>query len=114
VVWRPKVGSQPSSTAKTCLRSEEEDGDADADEGAGDGGEVEPAAAAAGGEVAEGDADDDREQHGGQAEFDGGGVALGELLPHGPAGLRGGAEVELDQLLHVGDVLLPQRVVEAE
>ena len=60
----------------------------------------------AGGEVAQRDADHDREQQRGEPELERGGEPLEEALEHRLAGLDGGAEVALQQRLHVGEVLL--------
>ena len=74
---------------------------------------VEPAAGALGGPVAERDAHHDGEDQRRDGQLEGGREALDERLQHGLAGARRAAEVALQQLRGVDQVLLEQRLVEA-
>ncbi len=86
--WRPEPGSQPSWTAKSTPQQvgEEEHRDRDPEQRADDRGRVDPAAVLAGGEVAERDADPDREDHRADGQLDGAREPLEELRGDRPAG----------------------------
>ena len=66
-----------------------------------------------GGQHPEADADDDRDGDGEQGQLDGGRYVLGEVGGDGPVALFGDAEVAVEELPQVDDVLLGHRLVEA-
>ncbi len=113
---QPPARREPAQAVEEDVKNEQghpERGHRDAEEAEHPQAAVHRAAPAHGGEHAEADTDQDRDDDGEHGQLDGGRDVLAEVGGHGPMALLGHPEVAVKQLPQVDDVLLGHRLVEA-
>ena len=111
---RARQPAQLDGEAQPQQVGEEEDRDRDAEQRGDDRGGVHPAPVPPGGQVAQRDAEPDREHQRDDRELDGARHPLQELGGHRSPGARGVAEVQPDRTAQELQVLEPDRLVETE